>query len=116
MLDIEMHQDRQVTICHPIGELDSFTVSQLRQLLAGLASTPRLVLDLSDVAFIDSAGLGALIGGVRRLREKGGNATFACPRPTLLRVLRTTGFDRIVELCPTVDVAVASLLPISATC
>jgi anti-sigma B factor antagonist len=109
MLDIEVHSDDRVTVCRPRGELDSFGVSQLRQLLAGLTSATRLVFDLSEVAFIDSAGLGALIGGVRRIRERGGNASVACPRPALLRVLRTTGFDRIVELCPTLDVAVAAL-------
>ena len=45
---------------------------------------------------MDSAGLGALIGGIRRAREAGGDVAVACSRPTLTRLLHTTGFDRIV--------------------
>ncbi len=47
---------------------------------------------------MDSAGLGALIGGIRRAREAGGDVAVACSRPTLTRLLHTTGFDRIVSV------------------
>ena len=52
---------------------------------------------------MDSAGLGALIGGIRRAREAGGDVAVACSRPTLTRLLHTTGFDRIVSVTETVD-------------
>lgn len=96
-------------ICRPVGELDAFTVSQFRQTLAELASSKRLVIDMSGIPFVDSAGLGALIGGIRRTRELGGDVAVACDRPTLVRLLRTTGFDRIVTVAETVDEAVAAL-------
>lgn len=109
MLDIQVDLDRGCTICRPIGELDAFTVSQFRQSLAELASSPQLLIDLSGVPFVDSAGLGALIGGIRRVRELGGDVAVACPRPTLTRLLRTTGFDRIVTVTATLDEAVTTL-------
>jgi anti-sigma B factor antagonist len=96
-------------ICRPVGELDAFTVSQFRQALADLASSPRLVIDMSGIPFVDSAGLGALIGGIRRTRELGGDVAVSCDRPTLVRLLRTTGFDRIVSVTETVDEAKAAL-------
>jgi len=96
-------------ICRPVGELDAFTVSQFRQSLADLASSKRLVIDMSGIPFVDSAGLGALIGGIRRTRELGGDVSVACDRPTLVRLLRTTGFDRIVSVTETVEEAMASL-------
>jgi anti-sigma B factor antagonist len=96
-------------VCRPVGELDAFTVSQFRQALAELASSKRLVIDMSGIPFVDSAGLGALIGGIRRTRELGGDVAVACDRPTLVRLLRTTGFDRIVSVTETVDDAVAAL-------
>jgi anti-sigma B factor antagonist len=108
MLDIQIDNDRGATICRPIGELDAFTVSQFRQALAELASSERLLIDLSGVPFVDSAGLGALIGGIRRVRELGGDVAVACPRPTLTRLLRTTGFDRIVTVTPTLVEAIAT--------
>jgi len=109
VLDIHIDLDAGCTLCRPVGELDAFTVSQFRQSLAELASTPRLLIDLSGVPFVDSAGLGALIGGIRRVRELGGDVAVACPRPTLTRLLRTTGFDRIVTVAGTVQEAKVAL-------
>jgi anti-sigma B factor antagonist len=88
-------------ICRPVGELDAFTVSQFRHALADLAKGGQVIIDLSGIPFMDSAGLGALIGGIRRIRELGGDVAVACNRPTLLRLLYSTGFDRIVTLAPT---------------
>jgi anti-sigma B factor antagonist len=110
VLNIQLDQtDSGYTICRPVGELDAFTVSQFRQTLAELASSPRLLIDMSGVPFVDSAGLGALIGGIRRARELGGDVAVACSRPTLTRLLRTTGFDRIVTVAESVEEAEAAL-------
>ncbi len=112
MLNIELdHTDSGLTICRPVGELDAFTVSQFRQALAELASSSKLLIDMSGVPFVDSAGLGALIGGIRRARELGGDVAVACNRPTLTRLLRTTGFDRIVTVAETIEEAAAALEP-----
>lgn len=110
MLEIQVEPAEEYTICRPIGELDAFTVSQFRQSLTELASSPRLLIDMSAVPFIDSAGLGALIGGIRRARELGGDVAVACNRPSLTRLLRTTGFDRIVTVAETVEDAAEALL------
>ncbi|HSH59471.1 MAG TPA: STAS domain-containing protein [Acidimicrobiales bacterium] len=109
MLDIQVEETESYTLCRPVGELDAFTVSQFRQSLAELASTPRLLIDMSAVPFLDSAGLGALIGGIRRARELCGDVAVACNRTTLVRLLRTTGFDRIVTVVDTVAEAAAAL-------
>jgi anti-sigma B factor antagonist len=92
-----------------MGEIDASTVCQFRQSLAELASSQRLVVEMSAVSFIDSAGLGALIGGIRRVRELGGDVAVVCNRPGLARLLRTVGFDRIVFIGETVDQVVAVL-------
>lgn len=111
MLDIKVEAADGYTVCRPVGELDAFTVSQFRQALAELASRPRLLIDMSGVPFVDSAGLGALIGGIRRARELGGDVAVSCSRPTLVKLLRTTGFDRIVTVAESVEEAAASLRP-----
>ena len=64
MLDIQLDEADSYTVCRPVGELDAYTVGQFRESLADLAGAPRLLIDLSSVPFMDSAGLGALIGGV----------------------------------------------------
>ena len=110
MLEIEVDQQPTHTLCRPVGELDAYTVSAFRASLGELATHPRVVIDLSAVPFMDSAGLGALIGGIRRAREAGGDEAAACSRPTLTRLLHTTGFDRIVSVTETVETAAEALL------
>jgi anti-sigma B factor antagonist len=109
MLEIQVERTETHTVCRPIGELDAYTVSQFREALAGFVGVDRLVIDLSGVPFMDSAGLGALIGGIRRARESEGEVAVACSRPTLTRLLHTTGFDRIVPVTETLDAAVEAL-------
>lgn len=109
MLEIQVEESADHTVCRPVGELDAYTVGQFRESLAELASAPRLLIDLSAVPFMDSAGLGALIGGIRRAREAGGDVAVACSRPTLTRLLHTTGFDRIVPVTETVEEAALAL-------
>ncbi len=106
MLEIHVERNDGHTVCRPSGELDAYTVGQFRDTLGSLAEEPRLLIDLSDVPFMDSAGLGALIGGIRRARENHAEVVVACSRPTLTRLLHTTGFDRIVPVTETIDDAI----------
>ena len=106
MLEIQVEQNDEYTVCRPVGELDAYTVTQFRETLASFSGVHRLVIDLSEVPFMDSAGLGALIGGIRRARENDGEVAVACGRPTLTRLLHTTGFDRIVPVTETLEGAV----------
>jgi len=110
VLEIHVEATEKYTLCRPVGELDAYTVGQFRETLVELATKPRLLIDLSEVPFMDSAGLGALIGGIRRAREAEGDVSVACSRPTLTRLLHTTGFDRIVPVTETLDAAAEALL------
>jgi anti-anti-sigma factor len=110
VLEIHVEDTETYTLCRPMGELDAYTVGQFREVLVELASKPRLLIDLSEVPFMDSAGLGALIGGIRRAREAEGEVSVACSRPTLTRLLHTTGFDRIVPVTETLGEAEQALL------
>ncbi len=109
MFEIEVSDDDVVTVCRPAGELDAMTVTEFRERLVGLADRPHLVIDLCEVPFMDSTGLGALIGGIRRIRDAGGDAAVACNRPAVLRLLHTTGFDRMVTVTDTVPEAITAL-------
>ena len=109
VLQIELEEADGYTVCRPVGELDAYTVGQFREALGELSSRPKLLIDMSAVPFVDSAGLGALIGGIRRARESGGDVAVCCNRPTLVRLLHTTGFDRIVTVTETIEEAAAFL-------
>ena len=109
VLEIHVEHPGPYSLCRPVGELDAYTVGEFREALSGLTSSNRLLIDLSDVPFMDSAGLGALIGGIRRAREAGGDVAVACSLPTLTRLLHTTGFERIVSVTETVESAAEAL-------
>jgi anti-sigma B factor antagonist len=109
VFEIEVVDENDVCVCRPVGELDAMTVAEFRERLVGLADRGRVVIDLGDVPFMDSTGLGALIGGIRRIREAGGEASVACRRPAVLRLLHTTGFDRMVSVADSVEEAAAQL-------
>jgi anti-sigma B factor antagonist len=109
VLEINVDETGEYTVCRPVGELDAFTVGQFREVLTELGGSQRLVIDLSGVPFLDSAGLGALIGGVRRAREAGGDVAVYGARPAVARLLHTTGFDRVASVSDDEASAAAAL-------
>ena len=108
VLEIAIESGDGYVLCRPVGELDAYTVARFREALISVAEHQYLLIDLSEVPFMDSAGLGALIGGIRRARENDGDVAVACDRPALTRLLHTTGFDRIVPVCESVEEAAAT--------
>ena len=111
MLEIESgrHDVGNFHVLRPTGDIDAYSVAQFREALTSLADSGRLIIDLCNVSFMDSAGLGALIGGVRRIREKQGTVAVYCDRAPLTRLLHTTGFNRIIPVEETLAGAVAAL-------
>ncbi len=93
----------------PDGELDAYSVAQFREAFDGLSGEQRVLVDLSAVQFMDSAGLGALIGGIRKVRENEGRITVFSDVASITRLLHTTGFDRIVPVKETMAEAVGAL-------
>jgi anti-sigma B factor antagonist len=87
------------------GELDLATVPRMRDALVQLAAdhpATTVVVDLDGVAFIDSAGLGALVGGLRRIGATGGDLALVCTTPRVLDVLVQCRLDRVFEIHRTV--------------
>ena len=97
-----------VQLC-PEGELDAYSVAQFREAFAQLGEESRLIVNLGGVQFMDSAGLGALIGGIRKVRDNDGAIAVFCDRANITRLLHTTGFDRIVPVSEQLAAAVAAL-------
>jgi anti-sigma B factor antagonist len=95
------HDERTATVALR-GEIDVLTVDQVRATLAeALALHPHdLVVDLSELTFIDSTGLGALIGGFQRARDAGIRFRLARPTPPVRQILVLSGLLEVVELMP----------------
>jgi len=91
------------------GEVDIATAPKLREKLVELASqgAQQVVVDLNAVEFLDSTGLGVLIGGMKRLRGLDGDLTLVCTQPRILKVFEITGLNRAFTIYDSVDSAVA---------
>ncbi len=85
------------------GEVDIFTAPQFKERMVELldAGVYRLVVDLSEVTFIDSTALGVLIGGVRRVHGAGGAMALVVVSRPVERVLAVTGLDRVFAMYAT---------------
>ena len=103
-LTITVRSERGVVIAAVTGEIDISTVAQLREHLFELADHgATLIVDLNRVTFIDSAGLGALVGTAKRAAAHGGSLHAVCARPQTRKLLWLTGVERRIPLTATVD-------------
>jgi anti-sigma B factor antagonist len=91
------------------GEIDVYTAPKLREQLIALvnAGQQHVVVDLSRVDFLDSTGLGVLVGADRRLRARDGSFDLVCPHERLLKVFRITGLDSRFDIHASVEEATA---------
>src|SRR6266513_1013232 len=92
------------------GEIDMYTAPRLRELLINLVSkgSYQIVVNLDKVGFLDSTGLGVLVGGLRRVRAHDGSLDLVCTREQILRIFRITGLTEVFGIYVTVDQAIAA--------
>lgn len=82
------------------GDLDCYTAPQLRSALLALVAdgVRQVTLDVGETHFVDSTGLSVLVGGLKRLREHGGNLVLKAPTGATRRLFEITGLDTVFEL------------------
>ena len=111
-LSVTVRRERGVVIAAVTGDIDMSTVAGLRERLFGLADGGQsLIIDLNQVTFIDSTGLGVLIGAARRAAAHGATLHAVCSRPQTRKLLWLTGVDRRIPLTATLDGALTLLAP-----
>jgi len=93
------------------GDIDVASAVTVRDALDRViaAGHHRVVLDLNEVEFLDSTGLGVMVGRLKAVRDLGGDLRLVCTSPRIIRVLSITGLDEVFAVHPSADEAVAAL-------
>jgi len=93
VLRILIELEGEHTVCRLAGELDSINAPRLRTVLGELIDT-EVVVDLSGLEFIDSSGLGVLVGALKRFDAAGHRLRLRAPTTAIARVFSITGLDQ----------------------
>lgn len=103
-LSLATQHDRGWAVVRLTGEIDVTTAARLREYLAGVnAAEAGIVVDLTGVEFLDSAGLGVLVGALKRTRARGATMHLVCPCRRIRDVLAVTGLTRLFRIHDTLD-------------
>jgi len=103
--------DDQTVVCRLAGELDAYTAPDLRDTLeehvrSGVAW---IIVDLGQLRYLDSTGLGILVGAAKQCRQAGGDLAVACDRRNLLKIFQISGTQEILNVVADVEAAHARL-------
>jgi len=108
-MEIKNHVEGTTCIVSPRGQLDALTGPTLNQhFQEKLNDYKHLVLDLSAIDFVSSAGLRVLLGTVKEARRLSGDLRLAAVNPDVKKVLSVSGFDRLLKIFDDVQTAILS--------
>ncbi len=96
-LSLETRQEDGNTIIEVGGEIDVYTAPKLRDKITELVGNGNyhLVIDMEKVDFLDSTGLGVLVGGLKKVRAHDGSMRLICNQERLLKIFRITGLAKV---------------------
>jgi anti-anti-sigma factor len=109
-VDITARQLNQATIITIVGSIDALSATEVTQFCSErlTGGQHRLVIDLSQVNFMSSAGLRAILTTLKESRQLGGDLRLAGAQPGIEKVLKMSGFTTILKVFASVDEAAAS--------
>ncbi|WP_175407975.1 STAS domain-containing protein [Streptomyces sp. TRM64462] len=108
-LSVGVRTEGPSEILTPVGELDHHTADLLREPLenALVHGRARLVVDCSQLAFLDSTGLNVLLGARLKAEAAGGGVHLVAMRPAVAKVFEITGAEAVFTVHDSLDAALA---------
>jgi anti-sigma B factor antagonist len=106
-LKLDHHSEDRLTIVEVEGEIDVYTAPRLRELLIDLVNKGNfhLLVNMEKVDFLDSTGLGVLVGGLKRVRAHDGSLELVCTQERILKIFRITGLTKVFGIYASVEEA-----------
>lgn len=108
-LTLEHRTEGETTVLDVAGEVDVYTAPKLREKLVELVSDGHytIVVDMTKVEFLDSTGLGVLVGGLKRVRSHNGALELVCNQERILKIFRITGLTKVFPIHDTLEEALS---------
>jgi anti-sigma B factor antagonist len=112
-LTVDVNRLDSVTVIDLSGELDAYTSLELRETVVRLIDegAREMIINLKKVDFIDSVGLGTLVGCLKRSAEHGGSINLVCSNPQIQKVFDITGLSKIFAIYKTREEALKRMAP-----
>ena len=103
---------RELAVVSVSGELDLYTAPRVRTGIeeAGAVGADRVIVDLSETTFIDSAALGVLVQETKRLEGRGHSLVLVTSDPRTIRVVELSGLNRVLRTYATLQDAISGLV------
>jgi len=110
MLDINVSHPEPVALIEASGRIDSSNANQLGDVLSSVIDEgyTQLVLDLSGVGYMSSAGLREIVSALKKLRRAAGDLRIAQPSPRVVEVIEMSGLDSELRVYPSQAEAIGS--------
>ncbi|MBI2710806.1 MAG: STAS domain-containing protein [Actinobacteria bacterium] len=108
-MGLDLSEHGRWSVLAVTGEVDVATAPRLREQLVELVGSGKnhIVVDLEGVEFLDSTGLGVLVGALKRVRTSDGDLALVCTEPRILKVFEITGLTKVFTIHRSVDEATA---------
>lgn len=112
-LPIDIWYEGETWVFHPVGSIDTTTSADLEgTLMEGIAQGMRwIILDLTDVRYVSSAGLRVFIAAAKTLKKENGEIRFSTPNKNVFEVFRLSGLLKFFKVYPDNAAAIRSFTP-----
>jgi anti-sigma B factor antagonist len=109
-LEVETEKRDRWSVISLRGEIDVYTAPRLRQALIDLVENDEkdILVDMTRVDFLDSTGLGVLVGGLKRVKAKDGSLEIVATEDKILKIFEITGLSKVFPIHESVDAAVSA--------
>ena len=106
-LGIDVRKARSHAVVDVNGEIDVYTAPKLREKLIELVSegSYEVVVNLEGVDFLDSTGLGVLVGALKRVKAHDGSLSLVCTQDKILKIFKITGLTKVFPIHSSIDEA-----------